>query len=278
MFKIGDFSRIARVSCRLLRYYDELDLLKPAIVDRESGYRFYSAAQLPQLNRILVLKELGLSLDQIARAISKSVSADELRAMLLIRRSDVEQALAAETERLRLIETRISQIESTGQLAADDVLIRSEPGKRVLTARQTVRSFAEGRSAIQHLVAAVPRHVSRALLGPVMAIAHSSEFEPDSIDIEYGFVINGGFNQGALSVGSVDLRVHELPGVKHMAVCVRIGLPEHAHLISGKIGQFVEQNGYVLAGPSREVFLQPPQPDRMEASVVEMQYPIKSVR
>jgi DNA-binding transcriptional MerR regulator len=51
MFKIGDFSRIARVSCRLLRYYDEIGLLKPAIVDRSSGYRFYSAAQLQQLNR-----------------------------------------------------------------------------------------------------------------------------------------------------------------------------------------------------------------------------------
>jgi DNA-binding transcriptional MerR regulator len=86
MFKIGDFSRIARVSCRLLRYYDELGLLKPAIVDRDSGYRFYGAAQLPQLNRILVLKELGLTLDQIGRATSSAVSADELRAMLLIRR------------------------------------------------------------------------------------------------------------------------------------------------------------------------------------------------
>jgi DNA-binding transcriptional MerR regulator len=62
MFKIGDFSRIARVSCRLLRYYDELGLLRPTLVDRDSGYRYYSASQLQQLNRILVLKELGLSL------------------------------------------------------------------------------------------------------------------------------------------------------------------------------------------------------------------------
>ena len=66
MFKIGDFSRIARVSCRLLRYYDEIGLLKPGSTERDTGYRYYSASQLPRLNRILVLKELGLSLEEIA--------------------------------------------------------------------------------------------------------------------------------------------------------------------------------------------------------------------
>src|SRR5580658_1515554 len=161
MFKIGDFSRIARVSCRLLRYYDELGLLRPAIVDRSSGYRFYSAAQLQQLNRILVLRELGLSLDQIAKAVSKTVSADELRAMLLIRRADVEQALAAETDRLRQIETRISQIDTEGRLSVDDVLIRLEPARYALTRRQTVQSFAEGRSAIQALAQSLPRQLPR---------------------------------------------------------------------------------------------------------------------
>jgi DNA-binding transcriptional MerR regulator len=278
MFKIGDFSRIARVSCRLLRYYDELGLLRPAIVDRSSGYRFYSAAQLQQLNRILVLRELGLSLDQIAKAVSKTLSADELRAMLLVRRADVEQALAAETDRLRQIETRISQIDTEGQLSVDDVLIRSEPARYVLTRRQTVRSFAQGRGAIQALAQSLPRQLPRGRLGPLIAIAHSCEFEPDSIDIEYGFDVTDAADRAGLAADVAGLQLRELPAVKHMAVCVRIGLPDYAHLITAKIGQFVESNGYALAGPSREVFLQPPQPDRMEESVVEMQYPVESLR
>jgi DNA-binding transcriptional MerR regulator len=60
MFRIGDFSRIARVSARLLRFYDEIGLLQPAHVDPQTGYRRYGVAQLAQLNRITVLKELGL--------------------------------------------------------------------------------------------------------------------------------------------------------------------------------------------------------------------------
>ena len=73
------------------------------------------------------------------------------------------------------------------------------------------------------------------------------------------------------------LSVRELPAVERMATCVRIGLPERAHLITGKIGVFMEANGYTLAGPSREVFLQPPRLDRMEESVVEMQFPVAKV-
>src|SRR5262252_2812634 len=91
MFRIGEFSRIGRVSMRLLRYYDEIGLLRPAHTDSSNGYRYYTAAQLPELNRILVLRDLGLSLDQIARALQKGVSPDELRGMLMMRRAEIEQ-------------------------------------------------------------------------------------------------------------------------------------------------------------------------------------------
>lgn len=275
MFRIGDFSRIARVSCRLLRYYDELGLLRPAIVDRASGYRFYSAAQLPRLNRILVLKELGLSLDQIGPIIDENVSAAQLRAMLLLRRADIERELAAQSARLRQVEARISQIEVDGELTHDDVLVRSEPPKRILAARATTRSFLEARRMIARLVEQAPRHVPKKLLGSFIAIAHSPEFEPDAIDVELGYVLMGDGDCGAVIVDGLELRVRDLPGVEHMAVCVRVGLPEQAHLVTGRIGRFVEKQGYRLAGPNREVFLQPPQPQRMEHSVVEMQYPVQ---
>jgi effector-binding domain-containing protein len=63
-----------------------------------------------------------------------------------------------------------------------------------------------------------------------------------------------------------------------MATCVRVGLPEQAHLVTARIASFVEANGLRLAGPSREVFLQPPRLERMEDSVVEMQFPVMEAR
>ena len=273
MFRIGEFSRIARVSARLLRYYDELGLLKPGVVDAASGYRYYTSSQLQRLNRILVLRDLGLSLEQIGGVIDQGASADQLRGMLELRRADAERALAEEAARLRQIEARIAQID-TGE-SVDDVLMRPEPARRILAVRETVASFVEARHIIAELSRTVTKSLPRESLGSLIGIAHSAEFEPDAIDVELGFILNTEAPEKLPSLGPRTVYVRELPAVPHMAACVRVGLPEHAHLITGKIGRYVESNGYRLAGPSREVFLRPPRADRMEESVVEMQFPVE---
>jgi DNA-binding transcriptional MerR regulator len=272
MFRIGDFSRIARVSARLLRFYDELGLLKPAHADPQTGYRHYTVAQLAQLNRITVLKELGFSLEQIGAMLESPVGADELRRMLLMRRNDAELRLAQEAQRLRHIETRIAQIEVEGALSVDDVVERAEPARRLLSLRRQVRSFADARALIPVL-----REHARPLLPrshgcPLVAIAHAPQFEADELDVEFGYAVEA-LDPAPPPKSSV-LALRALPAVARMAVCVRVGLPEDAHLVTAKIGRFVEANGDALDGPSREVFLQPPDPQRMHESVVEMQFPL----
>jgi DNA-binding transcriptional MerR regulator len=271
MFKIGDFSRIARVSARLLRFYDELGLFVPAHADPVSGYRYYTVAQLGELNRILVLKDLGFNLDQVRDIVSKDISAEELRHLLLLRRNDVEQTLAAEAQRLRQIETRISQLESAGALSADDVVVRAEPAHEILSLRRVVPSFAAARALIPEL-----REHARALLprGPatLMAVAHSPQFEADEIDVEFGFVLPD--DSAVEPLAGSPLRRRTLEPVARMAACVRVGLPEDAHLITAKIGRYLETSGESLAGPSREWFLKPPDPARMHESVVEMQFAV----
>ena len=77
MFSIGEFARLGAVSVRALRHYDEIGLLPPAEVDPVTGYRSYSAKQLRQLNRIVALKDLGLTLGQI-RKLLDGITVDEL--------------------------------------------------------------------------------------------------------------------------------------------------------------------------------------------------------
>jgi DNA-binding transcriptional MerR regulator len=271
MFRIGEFSRIARVSARLLRFYDEIGLFVPAHADSQTGYRYYTVAQLGALNRILVLKELGFSLEQIGGIVSANVSTAELRNLLLLRRNDVEQALAAEGQRLRAIETRIAQLETDGVLTADDVIVRAEPAREILSLRRVVPSFAHARALILEL----REHAKPLLRGPpltLLAVAHSSQFEHDEIDVEFGFVLPAG--SGAEPRRGTPLTRRTLEAVDRMAVCVRVGLPEDAHLVTAKVGQFLARSGETLAGPGREVFLKPPDPERMHEAVVEMQFAI----
>ena len=85
-YKIGDFSRISRVTVRTLRYYDEIGLLKPVRVDEYTGYRYYSIEQLPELNRIVMLKEIGLSLDDIGGMLNGNTPAGYIKQLLQVKK------------------------------------------------------------------------------------------------------------------------------------------------------------------------------------------------
>jgi len=189
MFRIGDFSRIARVSARLLRFYDEIGLFVPAHADGQTGYRYYAIGQLAELNRILVLKELGFNLDQVRDILRAKLEPAELRNMLVLRRNDVEQTLALEARRLQQIETRIAQLETDGALTADDVVVRAEPAHEIVSLRRTAPSFAAARGLILELRELARPGLPRGSMPTLLAIAHSPQFEQDELDVEFGYVL-----------------------------------------------------------------------------------------
>src|SRR5215813_3184644 len=105
MFRIGDFSRLAQVSVKALRFYDEVGLLKPTYVDRDTGYRYYSSTLLPRLNRILAFKELGLALDEIIHLLEGDLPVDRVRELLQNRRAELERKIEREQAQLAEVES-----------------------------------------------------------------------------------------------------------------------------------------------------------------------------
>ena len=131
MFSIGEFARMGMVSVRTLRHYDEIGLLHPAQVDHETGYRSYGADQLAQLNRIIVLKDLGFSLTQAAKLLS-GITLEELRGMLALRRAQLERELDEYATRLREVEARLHYIEGESAMPADDITVKRVPSMGVV--------------------------------------------------------------------------------------------------------------------------------------------------
>jgi DNA-binding transcriptional MerR regulator len=131
MFSIGEFARFGEVSVRTLRHYDEIGLLRPAQVDPVTGYRGYSAGQLGQLNRVIALKELGLSLAQ-ARRLLDGITLDELRGMLLLRRAQLEHELEERQNQLLRVEARLQYIEKEAAMPADDIVVKTVPALGVV--------------------------------------------------------------------------------------------------------------------------------------------------
>jgi DNA-binding transcriptional MerR regulator/effector-binding domain-containing protein len=131
MFSIGEFARLGGVSARTLRHYDEIGLLRPATVDPDSGYRGYAAPQLGQLNRIMALKELGLSLTQV-RVLLAGVTLDELRGMLALRRAQLEQELEQHRNELLRVEARLRSIAREDDMSAHDIVAKKIPAVGVV--------------------------------------------------------------------------------------------------------------------------------------------------
>src|SRR5512141_669301 len=117
MIRIGDFSKLSRLPIKTLRYYQEVGLLKPVCVDNFTGYRYYSYEQIARLNRILALKDLGFSLEQIGQLLDEGLSPEQMRGMLILRQSEIRQRVQEEAERLARVESRLRQIEQEEEMS-----------------------------------------------------------------------------------------------------------------------------------------------------------------
>src|SRR3954464_13966939 len=124
MLNIGEFARLGQVSPRTLRYYDALGLLQPERVDSATGYRLYSVHQLPRLHRVVALRDLGFTLEQIRDVLTEPPPVDQLRGMLRLRRAQLEQTLGEEQQRLRRVEAHLRALEWSDTVELQDVVIK----------------------------------------------------------------------------------------------------------------------------------------------------------
>jgi predicted transcriptional regulator YdeE len=271
MFKIGDFSKLAQISVKTLRYYGELGLLRPAWIDRFSGYRYYTAEQLPRLNRILALKELGFSLEQIQRLLQDDLPSSELRGMLRMKQAELERQVQAEQERLERLERRLRQIEQEGMLPAYEVILKSVPPMKVVGIRQVVPSFRQVSRLFDELLSCLQSQEavwdeSR----PCLAIYYDPEYREQGVDVEAAAPLSHQLPD------SPPLVVHELPGADSMACAVHQGSYDRLHEAYNALMTWIENSGYRVCGPNRDVYLQAPGDSPGAASyVTEVQFPVQ---
>lgn len=128
MLKIGEFSRLSQVTIKTLHHYDELGLIKPSHIDPVTNYRFYEVEQLPRIHRIMALKEMGLSLEQIGLMLEKELPTDEIRGMLHFKQAEIQQEMREAQRQLSLVEFRLRMIEAEINFPELDVVMkRLEP-------------------------------------------------------------------------------------------------------------------------------------------------------
>ncbi|MET9631088.1 MerR family transcriptional regulator [Lentzea sp. NPDC006480] len=252
MFTIGDFAHLGRVSVRMLRHYDAVGLLLPAHVDPSSGYRFYTAAQLQRLNRLVALKDLGLTLDQVRVVLDEKLSVEQLHGMLSLRRAELRQQILADESRLRRVEARLRAIEREGAMPADDVVVKPVPSARV--ARLTALAASYGPEdigpVIQPLYPELMARLDRAGV-PITGygIATYSPAEGDQVLVEAGVTVS------VSPSASYDFEVVDLPALDQAATIVHRGPMDDVDATYQSVAAWIEAHGYRQNGFAREVYL-----------------------
>jgi DNA-binding transcriptional MerR regulator len=274
MFKIGDFSKLSQVSVKTLRYYDEIGLLKPNEIDRFTGYRYYSASQLSRLNRILLLKDLGLSLDQIGQLLKDDLPPAQLRGMLKLRQAEIARSIEEEEARLARVAALITQIEQENvSMSQYDVVIKKVAPVRIASIRDVVANYGAQSELWSELGAYLAQHNVKPV-APCLTIDHNDSYKERDVDLEVCEVIDAALSPAALPVTD-RVKVRELPTVEQMACTVHHGPFPQLNLGYQALGQLAEANGYRFTGPSREVYLQVS--DDESTNVAEIQIPVEKV-
>jgi DNA-binding transcriptional MerR regulator/effector-binding domain-containing protein len=252
MFSIGEFARLGTVSIRTLRHYDEIGLLPPAKVDPATGYRAYSAEQLRLLNRIVALKELGLSLTQ-ARQLVDGITLEELQGMLMLRRAQLEQELEEHRNQLLGVEARLRYIAREGAMPADDIVMKKIPAMGVVAIAGSAPAF--GPENIVPVVNASAGQFDQLGIRGLVTVAGPPMifYEHDNYtDVTVYLALPVAAEPAELPPPVQYLVLPEIEA----AVAVRNGLAANIFpMVYHDLLRWAEEHGYEATGPGREIWV-----------------------
>jgi DNA-binding transcriptional MerR regulator/effector-binding domain-containing protein len=269
MLNIGDFARLAGVTVRMLRHYDSLGLLVPAHVDPVTSYRRYAAAQLPRLNRLVALKDLGLTLEQVGTVLDAHVSAEELRGMLTLRRAQLEDQIAADLGRLAEIEARLRTIEKEGTMSELEYVEKSLPAVRLAQVTGRVTDMSELGTTIGPAFDRLAAGLSAA--GVALQAPSVAWYDGDADGTTWGV----GFPTALDSIDHVpDAEIADLPAAPRAVTVIHRGSMATIGDTWQALATAVDATGLTAYGPCREVYLETPMEDQ-DAWVTELQQPVR---
>ncbi len=289
MLKIGDFSRLAHLTVKTLRHYAEMGLFKPAWTDRFTGYRYYSLDQLPRLNRILALKDLGFSLDQIGELLDENLSLDQMRGMLRQKQAELEVRLLAEKNRLEMVAARLQQIEQEGSLVGADVVVKHIQPLPIAALREIAPSVERLPAFIHRMTGQLSAWLEQVNLhpaGPWLVLYPETEYREHNIPVELGVILPPDALSKGVPANRAGFELRLLPAVEQMACLVHAGPQETLAQAHTGLYTWMDSHRYRPAGAPRELYLRDEtslpadpftgaRPAGQAAQVIEVQIPVE---
>jgi DNA-binding transcriptional MerR regulator len=252
VYGIGTVARLAQVSVRTLRHYDDLGLLKPAHVDPVTGYRRYAPEQVLRLHRILVLRDLGVPLSEIGQLVDDDVSVEQLRGILRLRQAEARTQLATQIEQLTRVEIRLAQIEE-GPMATCEVIVKPLEPLRVVTLSEDLAGFDQIGEACGRMYPQLHAALARsrvAFNGLSLALYEDTDDEDRPLRLTTALQVPSG-----VTIEADGLATIELPAVDRAATTVVRGAPDQFHDAFRALHEWIDRTGDRATSLDRELYI-----------------------
>lgn len=269
MLKIGEFSKLSRISIRMLRHYDEMGLLTPQSIDPFTGYRYYGEDQLATAGRIASLRELGFSLAAIPQLLACWDDRAALERYLLLKREEAREAAEEAQRRLRLLDTAIERLRKDEPMKYD-VTIKTFPERQVASVRQIIPSYEREHDLWSiFLRETAHMHIRDGIPALCSATFHDREFKEFDVDVEIQKTVWGAYSD------TEHVKFKTMPRVE-VASTVCKGSYDQIGEATAAVVAWVEANGYTFDGPSFFIYhISPHETQNPEEFVTELCYPVR---
>lgn len=262
MLPIGEFSQMCMVTAKTLRHYDGIGLLKPARYQAETGYRYYDASQLKDMQFIRKLKNYGFSLEEIKELLHADSTA--LKKAMEKKLAFLAAEIEWQKSLLSLMKKDICNLEKGMDfmnIEKMDIKLVETMDTNIVSVRENIaiRDFDKLFAKLINLM----EQTGAACAGGLLAIYHSPEFDPEETDLELGFPVTAASDHTRTLKGET------------CAAAVHKGEYSKLHETYSRLGAWVDSRGYSIFAPPYEIYLNDPREVPPDQLLTEVYFPIK---
>ncbi len=270
MLKIGDFSKLSRISIRMLRHYDEIGLLVPKDIDSFTNYRYYSEEQLPVASRITALKTMGFSLATIVEILKSYNNPKALSEFLAVKHAEVQAEATEMKQRLLLLETTIMRLRKDDMAMNYNVVLKMLPKRYVASVRKILPSYDQ-EGILWNLLMSETASMNLQQTDNCYSLAmfHDEGYKESDVDVEIQLSVRGEYSN------TENVIFKTVPEVE-IASATYKGNYEQLTAVNHAVANWVSDNDYEFNGAMFCIYhVSPAQTQDFNELVTEVCYPVK---
>lgn len=248
MFRIGEFSKLTRVSSRMLRYYDQCGLFHPTKIDEVTGYRLYSANQIPLLNKIITLRDSGFQVEEITEVLERTNDIKFMEAILNQKLNQTNETIFMEQQKIIILKNMLNNLKEENYNMEVKVEVKEIKSIKVLSYREVIEDYSKEDILWEKMNNFIEsNNVDVLPSNEIISLYHDDDEKETNVDMEVAIPV------AELSENKEGFIYRELEAIPMVAAVRYTGFYDNIGSAMETLAKWIEDNNYQIVGNMRGV-------------------------